>query len=94
MTQRVLVSVLLLLYCASGAAEPTAKSVAVPPSATDVKMAPAPSGPANRLFGAFTTPARLAAGAIGSYARGCLAGGISLPINGPGWQVMRTLSQP
>ena len=88
-TQRVLVSVLLLLYCASGAAEPTAKTVAVHPSATDVKTAPAPSGPANRLFGAVTTPAPLAARSIGSYARGCLAGGISLPINGPGWQVMR-----
>ena len=36
-----------------------------------------------------TTPAPLAARAIGSYARGCMAGGISLPINGPDWQVMR-----
>ena len=41
------------------------------------------------LFGAVSAPAPLAARAIGSYAKGCLAGGISLPINGPDWQVMR-----
>lgn len=45
--------------------------------------------PAKELFGAVAAPAPLAARAIGSYARGCLAGGISLPINGPDWQVMR-----
>ena len=91
MTQRVILSVLLLLFCGSGAAEPPHKTVAVHPSALpkDVKTAPAPSGPANRLFGAVTSPAPLAARAIGSYARGCLAGGVSLPINGPEWQVMR-----
>jgi penicillin-insensitive murein endopeptidase len=34
---------------------------------------------------------RCAAGSrsIGSYAKGCLAGGVALPINGRGWQVMR-----
>jgi len=36
-----------------------------------------------------TSPAPLASRAIGSYARGCLAGGVALPINGPDWQVMR-----
>ncbi len=41
------------------------------------------------LFGAVSAPAPLAARAIGSYAKGCLAGGVSLPINGPDWQVMR-----
>jgi penicillin-insensitive murein endopeptidase len=51
---------------------------------------PAPKAPpAKELFGAVTAPAPLAARAIGSYAKGCLAGGISLPINGPDWQVMR-----
>jgi penicillin-insensitive murein DD-endopeptidase len=91
MTQRVIVSVLLLLFCGPGAAEPTNRTVAVHPSAVskDAKTAPAPSGPANRFFGAVTSPAPLVARAIGSYARGCLAGGVSLPINGPEWQVMR-----
>ena len=47
MTQRVILSVLLLLFCGSGAAEPPHKTVAVHPSALpkDVKTAPAPSGP-------------------------------------------------
>jgi penicillin-insensitive murein endopeptidase len=45
--------------------------------------------PAKTLFGSVTAPAPFAARAIGSYARGCLAGGVALPINGPGWQVMR-----
>ena len=45
--------------------------------------------PAKLLFGAKTTPAPLAARSIGAYARGCLAGAVALPINGPTWQVMR-----
>lgn len=47
------------------------------------------SPPARELFGSVTEPAPLPARAIGSYSKGCLAGGISLPINGPDWQVMR-----
>jgi penicillin-insensitive murein DD-endopeptidase len=92
MTQRVIVSVLLLLFCGSGSAEPInkpAKTAAVHPSASPKAVETVPSGPANRLFGVVTSPAPLAARAIGSYARGCLAGGVSLPINGPEWQVMR-----
>ncbi|MGE0213065.1 MAG: penicillin-insensitive murein endopeptidase [Parvibaculaceae bacterium] len=45
--------------------------------------------PAKELFGAVKDPAPIAARAIGSYARGCLAGGTALPIDGPAWQVMR-----
>ncbi|MEM7192337.1 MAG: penicillin-insensitive murein endopeptidase [Pseudomonadota bacterium] len=45
--------------------------------------------PANDLFGSVPTPAPLAARSIGGYAKGCLSGGVSLPINGPDWQVMR-----
>ena len=61
------------------------------PSAEEapVKKPPTKEPPANELFGAAPGPAPLAARAIGSYARGCLAGGVALPINGPGWQVMR-----
>ena len=49
----------------------------------------APSTPAKELFGRETTPAPLAARSIGGYAKGCLAGAVALPINGPTWQVMR-----
>lgn len=45
--------------------------------------------PAKVLFGAVTTPAPLAARAIGSYARGCLAGAEALPVDGETWQAMR-----
>ncbi|MEO1066389.1 MAG: penicillin-insensitive murein endopeptidase [Pseudomonadota bacterium] len=45
--------------------------------------------PAKRLFGFKSTPAPLKARAVGSYARGCLAGGTNIEIDGPAWQVMR-----
>ena len=90
MAQRITLCVLLLLMCSSVAAKPVnkaAKTAAVPPAPKEVKSGPA--GPANVLFGSVPGPAPLAARAIGFYARGCLAGGVSLPINGPDWQVMR-----
>lgn len=58
--------------------------------ALPVQPAVAADTPAKQLFGAMKTPsADLEARAIGSYARGCMAGAIALPINGPSWQVMR-----
>jgi penicillin-insensitive murein DD-endopeptidase len=45
--------------------------------------------PAKKLFGRQKSPANLRARAIGSYARGCLAGGRSIAIDGDAWQVMR-----
>lgn len=44
---------------------------------------------ARALFGQKTAPASMQARAIGSYARGCLAGATALPVDGPSWQVMR-----
>jgi penicillin-insensitive murein DD-endopeptidase len=95
--------VLLLLVCGSVAAEPTHKQTkaAATPSgsagAKNEKATPkeppakevAKEPPANQLFGAANRPAPLASRAIGSYAKGCLAGAVALPINGPDWQVMR-----
>jgi penicillin-insensitive murein endopeptidase len=48
-----------------------------------------PANPAKELFGRKPLPAPLTARSIGSYARGCLAGAVALPINGESWQVMR-----
>lgn len=48
-----------------------------------------PATPAKQLFGRETTPADLPTRTIGFYSRGCLSGGIALPVNGPDWQVMR-----
>jgi penicillin-insensitive murein endopeptidase len=53
------------------------------------KPAGPPPTPARVLFGAVKTPAPMPARAIGFYAKGCLAGAEALPIDGPGWQVMR-----
>jgi penicillin-insensitive murein DD-endopeptidase len=48
-----------------------------------------PSTPAKELFGRKTSPAALPVRSIGSYAKGCLAGGMALPTDGDTWQVMR-----
>jgi hypothetical protein len=92
MAERIPAYLLLLLVCGPAAAEPVnepAKTAAVHPPATPKEVKNTPAGPANLLFGSVPGPASLAARAIGSYARGCLAGAVSLPINGPDWQVMR-----
>ena len=48
-----------------------------------------PTTPAKELFGRKTTPLPGPPRSIGSYADGCLAGAVALPISGPTWQVMR-----
>ncbi|MEL6979888.1 MAG: penicillin-insensitive murein endopeptidase [Pseudomonadota bacterium] len=45
--------------------------------------------PAKLAFGAAAAPSNQAPEAIGGYAKGCLAGGATLPADGPGWQAMR-----
>ena len=45
--------------------------------------------PAKELFGGKDRPADLQVRSIGFYSRGCLAGGVALPVDGPRWQVMR-----
>jgi len=40
-------------------------------------------------WGKVTDPTETPPQAIGSYAKGCLAGGVALPPNGPGYQVIR-----
>jgi len=48
-----------------------------------------PDNAAKRIFGTAPGPANLQARAIGSFARGCLAGAKALPVDGETWQVMR-----
>jgi penicillin-insensitive murein DD-endopeptidase len=98
--RRLVLSLTLLAFCAEAAlaTEPFrpstvgAKSTTAAPRPTAKRSAKAPapkSPPAKELFGAVTEPAPLAARSIGGYAKGCLAGAVSLPITGPDWQVMR-----
>src|SRR5690349_16899417 len=49
----------------------------------------AEDGPAKQLFGAQPLPTLGAPQSDGFYAKGCLAGGVALPVDGPTWQVMR-----
>jgi len=44
---------------------------------------------ARQLFGASPQGSRQAARPFGSYAKGCIAGGVALPETGPTWQAMR-----
>jgi penicillin-insensitive murein DD-endopeptidase len=57
------------------------------PAPKDVKEAM--GIPAKKLFGRQKDAADLRARAIGSYARGCLAGAKAIPLDGSAWQVMR-----
>jgi penicillin-insensitive murein endopeptidase len=52
-------------------------------------LATAPPDAAKVLFGSQRSGAPLSPRAIGSFARGCLAGGTALPVDGENWQVMR-----
>ena len=46
--------------------------------------------PAKKVFSGEKLPtANMKARAIGFYARGCMAGGAALPVDGPAWQAMR-----
>src|SRR5690606_34477700 len=44
---------------------------------------------AKTLFGAQDLPSAVAAQSYGFYSKGCFAGGVGLPLDGPTWQVMR-----
>src|SRR6266705_578335 len=63
------------------ASEEAAKRAAV--------LARLPADAAKRVFSAAVGPAAGPPRAIGSYTKGCVAGAIALPADGPTWQVMR-----
>ncbi len=64
-------------------------SAKVEPASTTASTTNIDRMPAKKLFGGEKTPANMGAKAIGSYARGCLAGAQALAINGDAWQIMR-----
>jgi penicillin-insensitive murein endopeptidase len=96
--RRLALCLALLVVCGAVSAEPIwswrshfsgAATIPKPRPPAKKKVATPKGPPAKMLFGAVNGPAPLAARAIGSYSKGCLSGGVSLPINGPEWQVMR-----
>ncbi|HEY1798733.1 MAG TPA: penicillin-insensitive murein endopeptidase [Stellaceae bacterium] len=52
-------------------------------------LAHLPADAAKRVFGGVTTPYPGPPRPIGAYAKGCQAGAVALPADGPAWQVMR-----
>jgi penicillin-insensitive murein endopeptidase len=86
-TIRPVIALSLLLASASAGAQDrgTLDPKPLPPLANPES----PDTPAKELFGRKRQPASLEARAIGSYARGCVAGAAALPVDGATWQVMR-----
>jgi penicillin-insensitive murein endopeptidase len=96
---------LAILLAAGGTAVAQNKGTLNPKPLPPLAHPDDPKTPAKELFGRRPTPAPVSAvthdGAtaltstplesrtIGFYAKGCLAGGVALPINGKTWQVMR-----
>ncbi|MGE0257424.1 MAG: penicillin-insensitive murein endopeptidase [Alphaproteobacteria bacterium] len=52
-------------------------------------LATLPQDAARRVFGLIATPSPGPDRPIGIYTKGCLAGGVEMPADGPDWQVMR-----
>jgi penicillin-insensitive murein endopeptidase len=75
------------IVLASAAAMLATAAAAQDKPASNTKLSP--NAPAKVLFGAKAKPADMAARSIGYYNRGCLAGGVALPPDGPTWQVIR-----
>jgi penicillin-insensitive murein endopeptidase len=69
--------------------EAPAPVVTAPPPETPAIADKKDSVAAKALFAAAKLPTLGKAMAIGYYPRGCLQGGVDLPITGPTWQVMR-----
>ncbi|MEM7301494.1 MAG: penicillin-insensitive murein endopeptidase [Pseudomonadota bacterium] len=70
------------ILIAFAAALPFTLSLSAPPAQAQQKAA-------KYLFGAKKLPAHIRAQTHGFYNKGCLAGGVALPIDGPTWQAMR-----
>jgi penicillin-insensitive murein endopeptidase len=79
----------LLALVAAVSAPAQERGVVNPPPLPPLANPADPRVPAKELFARKLEPTRLPARAIGTYARGCLAGAVALPMNGKTWQVMR-----
>ncbi|MCR8548291.1 penicillin-insensitive murein endopeptidase [Salipiger sp. P9] len=74
-----------LTGCGGERPTPAAKQQTVQPRVTGVLS----TKNAKALFGAEHRSSAQKAASYGSYAKGCLAGGVQLPQSGPTWQAMR-----
>ena len=72
--------------CCNASAQDTASQEA---ARRAMAIAQSPPDAAKVLFGREVAPTPGPARAIGAYERGCLSGAVSMPADGPNWQVMR-----
>lgn len=92
---RIAATVMVMLVGACGGdtntqSSPAAAPVAAQPVVSSQSIPVAMQGvAAKQLFGAKPTGSAQPARPFGSYAEGCLAGGVELPETGPTWQAMR-----
>ncbi len=86
---RISIPIIAMSFAAAFAAQAQDKGTVDPKPLPPLANPNDPKTPAKELFARRPQPAPLAARAIGFYTKGCLAGGVALPINGPSWQVMR-----
>ena len=80
------ICVAIVFYSTEAAAQTkgTVKDIEKPPVPAISRVIPA-----KLYFGHMREPAPLKPEVFGSYARGCVAGAVELPADGPAWQVMR-----
>ncbi|CAG0910961.1 unnamed protein product, partial [Cyprideis torosa] len=84
-TFSVLAAVLALVAC-GGPRDISGERASAPSRPLDPVIA---SKEAKQLFGYKPTGSSQSPAPVGSYAKGCLAGGVALPETGPTWQAMR-----
>jgi len=81
-----------LAACSGGDTKRTGAVSAVPPAPSPMTFAAAnldPNAIAKQVFGAQKRGSAQTPAAYGSYAKGCVAGGVQLPETGATWQAMR-----
>src|SRR6476659_6859367 len=93
MTCAIATALLIAVLMLSGGAHAQDKGTVDPKPLPPLAKPDDPKNPAKELFARKPTPAHMEARSIGFYTRGCLAGGVALPINGRTWQVMRLSRQ-
>jgi penicillin-insensitive murein endopeptidase len=87
---RLLVVLAALLVALISAVPGRAEDLAAAEAAKRAALIAAlPRDAAKRVFGSIAKPSAGPPPSIGSYAKGCIAGAVPLPADGPNWQVMR-----
>ncbi len=80
---------LLLFACCASAAAPAQDLAASEAARRAGIIAGLPADAAKRVFGSLAAPSAGPPRSIGKYDKGCVAGAVQLPADGPTWEVMR-----